>query len=244
MENSESESSISESKAADGGDNKFQVLLNDLLPLWQAHHVGGLELRHATGKRLNHEYGQPDERQEYGKATLKKLSQALSVAESDLYRMRTFASRFESVKALNAEYPDATTWTKVKELIVQPKHPQAVPVAQVIGDLLEPVTERPVAQMLGEVRTLRRSARTVGKLPPDGEDWKVMNEAVKRMLSAVGACLGGRFTFVPSATPSQSVTVQLKPVAEPSRSMDLNSPSSEALATVGCAAGNGQSDSF
>jgi len=236
-------SPISESGAADGGDNNYEALLNDLLPLWQAHHAGGLELRHLTGKRLNDEYGTPDERQEYGKATLKKLSEALGVAESDLSRMRRFAQRFESVEALNAEYPDATTWTKVKELLARLRHPQSVPVDEASGDTKKSVAERPLDQMVGEVRTLRKYARNVGKLPLHGDDWKVLSAAVNGMLKDVGTCLGGRFKFALSATPGRASTAFVrKSMARRSRSMGIKNPPAEVLATVAGAASNGQSN--
>jgi len=97
--------------------DEFDQRLGHLAEKWRAHHGAGLEIRHETGKLLNDYYGPPSKRQKRGEEVLKRAAELLQTTESELSRMRRFAFSFESVKVLKEEYPEATTWTAVKELL-------------------------------------------------------------------------------------------------------------------------------
>src|SRR3954454_14997824 len=106
-----------------GGDQRtitreeFLRRLGQLAEKWQARHGAGLEIRHETGKLLNERFGPPTAKQKRGEGVLKEVVERLQVAESELSRMRRFAFHFESVKAQKEKYPEATTWTAVKDLL-------------------------------------------------------------------------------------------------------------------------------
>jgi len=196
-------------------DTKDEVLFNELSKLWQNHHSRGLKLRHLTGTRLNDRFGPPTERQAYGKATSQQLSEKLGVAESDLSRMRWFAHHFGSVQELKEKHPTVTNWTKVKMLIAQLRQPQ-VPAASAPSNEKKLVAARPVAPVIDAVRAVQAQAVKVGKLTPNGEDWKVLNEAMDAMLKSVGACLGLNFNSAPIAEPDvHSPSMLMYPKAEP-----------------------------
>jgi len=235
MTDSISVSSASETSAAGNGsadDNNDQVLLNELVPLWRDHHNRGLELRHETGLRLNKRFGTPGERQEYGKATLRLYSEKLGVSESELSRMRWFAEHFKSFDDFKTQHSTVATWTKVKVLLAKLRRP-ALPVAEASDNQKKSVAERPVDQMIGAVRAIQKHANNVGQLPLDSDDWKALNEAVRRMLKVVEVKLGGHFTFAPSARSGHSSAALAKnTVATRSRSVGVENPPSEVLATV------------
>jgi hypothetical protein len=113
-----------------GGDQRtitreeFLRRLGQLAEKWQAHHGAGLEIRHETGKLLNERFGPPTAKQKRGEGVLKEVVERLQVAESELSRMRRFAFHFESVKALKEKYPEATTWTAVKDLLPRLNKPK------------------------------------------------------------------------------------------------------------------------
>jgi hypothetical protein len=106
-----------------GGDQRtitreeFFHRLGQLAEKWRSHYGAELEIRHETGKLLNDHYGPPTKRQKRGEEVSKEVVEQLQVAESELSRMRRFAFHFESVKALKEKYPEATTWTAVKDLL-------------------------------------------------------------------------------------------------------------------------------
>lgn len=227
---SASETSVAGNGSAD--DNNDQVLLNELVPLWRDHHNRGLELRHKTGLGLIKRFGTPGERQEYGKATLRLYSEKLGVSESELSRMRRFAEHFKSFEDFKTQRPTVTTWTKVKVLLAELRHP-AVPVAEASDNQKKSVAERPVDQMIGAARAIQKHANNVGQLPLDSSDWKALNKAVRGMLKAVEANLGGHFTFTPTTMSGHSATALAKnTVATRSRSVGVENPPSEVLATV------------
>jgi hypothetical protein len=94
-----------------------QQLVDQLADLWRTHQKRGLEVRWETGTLLNCRLGLPTERQTHGQQVLKRVAEGLQIAESDLYRMRWFAFLFRSVEDCQAKYPEARSWTKVKELL-------------------------------------------------------------------------------------------------------------------------------
>jgi GGDEF domain-containing protein len=96
---------------------EFDQRLGHLAEKWRTHRGADLEIRHETGKLLNDHFGPPDTRQKRGEGVLKEAAERLRTTESELSRMRRFASSFESFADLMEKYPDATTWTAVKGLL-------------------------------------------------------------------------------------------------------------------------------
>jgi hypothetical protein len=94
---------------------QFNQLIQSLGKLWIAYQKQGLETRLQMGENLNDTLGDPDSRQAHGKQVLKKVSDKLSIAESDLNRMRWFAFLFQTIEVLKQDYPDVTNWTHVKQ---------------------------------------------------------------------------------------------------------------------------------
>jgi hypothetical protein len=102
-------------------------LLCRLARLWESELKRGLEVRHQMGSAMNKRLGLPTQRQQHGKAVLKKASKRLGIAESELSRMRWFAHHFDSLADLKSRHPGAVSWTKVKKLLptLQPQGDQA-----------------------------------------------------------------------------------------------------------------------
>ena len=102
-----------------------QALANDrewiaaLAQRWRDHHGRGLRLRFETGVGLNNRFGPPTERQKRGDNVLKLVAAETQVDESDLGRMRWFGHRFKDYAAFQAAYPEMTTWTQVRLLLVE-----------------------------------------------------------------------------------------------------------------------------
>jgi GGDEF domain-containing protein len=96
---------------------EFLPRLDQLAEKWRAHRGVDLEIRHEAGKLLNDHFGPPTKRQKRGEQVLKEAAERLRTTESELSRMRRFASSFESFADLMEKYPDATTWTAVKGLL-------------------------------------------------------------------------------------------------------------------------------
>jgi len=94
-----------------------EQFIKDLAALWQSRNQLDLEVRWIMGKRLNDRLGGPDQRQAHGEQTIKKLSKEVDIRESDISRMRNFASLFESVEVFRKMHPNDNTWTKVKALL-------------------------------------------------------------------------------------------------------------------------------
>jgi len=199
------ESKSSETGAAmnsGANDNNDQVLLNELLPLWQDHQNRGLDLRHRTGARINAVYGPPTERQAYRGATLQRHSEMLGVSESDISRMRWFAHHFSSVEDLKTKHPTATSWTKVKTLIAQLSASTEL-VAKAPSDYKKLEAERPIRQAIKAAHALQQHVHKLGKLQLGSDDWTVMCEAVDAMLKAVENSLGLHFQIVSTGMPGQ-----------------------------------------
>jgi hypothetical protein len=95
----------------------FVQQLDDLAQQWRAHHGTDLAIRLRTGELLNQRLGSPATRQSRGDEVLKDAAKQLGIAESDLSRMRSFASQFSSLEELNQKHPEVTTWTAVKDLL-------------------------------------------------------------------------------------------------------------------------------
>jgi len=109
---------------ANGTDNNDQAitaedrkLLDQLAELWRSHAVRDLGTRHETGRMLNERYGPPSESQPQGRQVMKRASEELGIAMSDISRMRAFAFHFADLAALQRSHPEATNWTRLKEVL-------------------------------------------------------------------------------------------------------------------------------
>ena len=92
-------------------------LLDQLAELWRSHAVRDLGTRHETGRMLNERYGPPSESQPQGRQVMKRASEELGIAMSDISRMRAFAFHFADLAALQRSHPEATNWTRLKEVL-------------------------------------------------------------------------------------------------------------------------------
>lgn len=92
-----------------------EAVVKRIAELWRSYQHRGLEIRHMIGKLLNQQIGNPDDRQDRGKAVMAMASERLGIAVSDLNRMRWFAFLFKSVKGLHEKHPKIDSWTKLKE---------------------------------------------------------------------------------------------------------------------------------
>jgi hypothetical protein len=109
---------------ANGTDNNDQAitaedrkLLDQLGELWRSLAVRDLGTRHETGRLLNERFGPPTERQSQRKRVIQKFSEEQKISMSDISRMRNFAFHFSDVAALQQAHPEATNWTRLKEVL-------------------------------------------------------------------------------------------------------------------------------
>ncbi|MCD0458653.1 hypothetical protein [Roseiconus lacunae] len=98
------------------GEDQF---LEQLSKIWLPHQRKDLQVRFQLGQLLNKELGPPKDRQNYGVATINRVSDELEIDRSDIYRLRRFAAMSDSLDEFLKEYPDATNWTRVRELLSQ-----------------------------------------------------------------------------------------------------------------------------
>jgi len=99
-------------------EDEFKQRLDQLAEQWQSHRGQDLEVRYKTGELLNQRFGDPDDgRQARGQGVLKGAAERLQVAVSELSRMRRFAHACTSPEDLRRRYPEATTWSAVKDLL-------------------------------------------------------------------------------------------------------------------------------
>jgi hypothetical protein len=178
-----------------GGDQRtitreeFLRRLGQLAEKWQAHHGAGLEIRHETGKLLNERFGPPTAKQKRGEGVLKEVVERLQVAESELSRMRRFAFHFESVKALKEKYPEATTWTAVKDLLPRlnkPKKGSAKGAAsRAKRKQAKPVQFGRVKQSLANLSSKLRKAREV----LSDDEKKELLAQFRELAEAISDCL-------------------------------------------------------
>jgi hypothetical protein len=94
-----------------------QQLFAQLDELWRANRRRDLETRHRTGVLLNERLGPPTNGQPYGRGVLKQVGERYKLAQSDISRMRRFASHFVDVDRFQQEYPEVNRWTEIKELL-------------------------------------------------------------------------------------------------------------------------------
>ena len=194
-----------------------ETLLQELKHLWEPHQRQGLEVRYRTGVLLNEKFGDPCNRQAYGAATLKRYATALGVAESELSRMRRFASSFGSVQELQARHPDVVTWTQVKTLLAksndQGRAASASPAPQ----------RRPQGPADCALRAIRSLRKQVGglHLEPSDPMWKKMHRAVNDMIAAAARSLGVEIAPLAMATSGQVASDSQPPIGETEQAATL-----------------------
>jgi hypothetical protein len=163
------------------------TLLNELMQLWEPHRRHGLDVRYQTGVLLNERFGKQSKRQRYGGETLKRFASALGLAQSELSRMRRFASTFGSVDELRAQHPDIVTWTEVKILLATLTDRRRA------GGKATPAKPyRPKGRLGCTIRAIKSVGKRVGRLnlKPTDPDWKKLYAAVCDMVAAAAKCLG------------------------------------------------------
>jgi hypothetical protein len=97
-----------------------------VIELWQKRDRSDLTLRYEIGAVLNSWFGHPSQPQPYGEGVIERLTQETGLHKSDISRMRWFATLGPSVEAIQDQYPDLTTWTKVKEFLAERNPHKAV----------------------------------------------------------------------------------------------------------------------
>jgi hypothetical protein len=110
-------------KAAQATDPKTiaSELAAAIKPLLQSLDSVELDSKHRIGVILNARL-KPDgqKRLTYGGKVMERLAVELDISRSNLNRMSQFASQYPTLADFTANHPEVTTWSKVKELLVQP----------------------------------------------------------------------------------------------------------------------------
>lgn len=115
---------------AELSESQTQELLSKVAELWNGLRRKDLATRHETGKLLNKELGDPDERQEYGAEAVKKVCEEIGLDKTEVSRMRRFAKQFPKLDALYQQHPKVTNWSTVKNLLVKTPKPKASKAAE------------------------------------------------------------------------------------------------------------------
>jgi hypothetical protein len=213
---------LTSSITSDQSSDTTATLANDSVfaqinKIWERHRKQGLEDRHRTGVLLNEKFGKPTvRRQAYGEEQLKAYAARLGIAVSELSRMRGFARRFESVKDLNAQYPDVKTWTQVKELLVSLRKSETQKTEPPKDNTQkESGGSQPMRRTLQAIRTVRQCISQV-QFAPDGSDRTSLLDAVNEMIADIEKSLGVRLTsvdpFQAMVYPSFDGAAQLAPM--------------------------------
>jgi hypothetical protein len=195
-----------------GDDEK---LIAQLVELWAQHHQRSIAVRHETGRMLNTRFGEPGTRQTYGSATLKLYGEKLGIAESELSRMRAFASSFKSLAELKERFPDVHTWKQVRQLLAKLRHPSTTDAAQ--GSEM-PEARQPVRQVIRAMEALQRELSDV-ELTPDDPDWQTLNDDVDKLLSTLERVLGVRITKAVAASSVSTTPTTTSPVEQMGRTL-------------------------
>lgn len=108
-------------QTVDARESQAQAILNaELRPLaakWRKHGQKGLELCYEIGDLLKRSLGVPSKRLPYGGKILADVAKTLEAAQSEISRMRWFASLFDSVAAFREKHPELDTWTAFKKAL-------------------------------------------------------------------------------------------------------------------------------
>jgi hypothetical protein len=102
-------------------DAEFDQSFGDIARRWKAQNAEDLEIRHQVGDLLNKRFGSPGNRQKRGAEVLKKAAAELDISQSEISRMRRFASHFPTFEDFKQRHADATNWSAVKDLLPKVK---------------------------------------------------------------------------------------------------------------------------
>ncbi len=177
--------------------NVDDALLQELTQMWEPHQRQGLEVRHRTGALLNAKFGDSGNRQKYGAATLKRYAATLGLAESELSRMRRFASTFGSVSDLQTQHPDVITWSQVKTVLAKPRDPGEVASKRPAAGITPKCT---ASSAIRAIRSLRKQVGGLELLPTDPA-WKKLHKAVSDMIATASKCLGVAIVTLDTTAP-------------------------------------------
>jgi hypothetical protein len=112
-----SEQTVTATSVTESVEVVAETICRQLQPLWNKYNREGLEVRYTSGQILNQELGTPDKRQKKGAAVINQVAKTMKLPVSDISRMRSFASHFESFEAFQAAHADCTTWGEVRRLL-------------------------------------------------------------------------------------------------------------------------------
>ena len=155
-------------------------LVDQLVTLWRSHQERGLQVRWEMGALLNRHLGPPARRLAHGKQVLKTAAKEMQTAESELSRMRWFASLFESAEDFQAKHPGARSWTKVKKLL-----PGLIAAHK--GSKKESPSRKKKAATVGGLRSLNNATRwlRLDKTDLDDATREKMLKAITSFMEAV-----------------------------------------------------------
>lgn len=189
-------STTSTTKVADGqgyNEMEFNQDFGDLASRWKSHHGADLELRHQVGELLNKHFGSPDNRQKRGAEVLKKAAKDLETSQSEISRMRRFASHFPSFEDFKQQHPEATNWSAVKELLPKVKRRVSAPKPRGASSLKE------------AKRLLKELSSALAKVPNDLNPKQ--RQALFEKLQSVADAVNSRFSIQVSVSQvSESLT--------------------------------------
>jgi len=170
-----------------------QRLFGQLTELWLAHRRRGLDTRHRTGVLLNEHLGPPTEGQPYGREVLGRVGRELGIAQSDLCRMRWFASHFDSFVAFQQAHPGVTSWTGVKELLPSLKPREGGEAGGRTANPSPPAVGGVSRSLTGLIKKLRG----MGSIP-EGRPGEAVRGKLHELIEVATRCLGDQ---TPSPVP-------------------------------------------
>jgi hypothetical protein len=159
--------------------------LGELASRWKSYEEDGLVLRHETGKFLLETFGA--KRLRYGEEVMQHVSEALSISESELFRMRKFAIACPDLDKYREEHSECSTWTQVKALLptLAPKRSGAKQQSKAktrqssVKEVLSSVTELRKRLAGFALETGRRSTRL-------RKDLTALRQSIDCVLEALG----------------------------------------------------------
>jgi len=167
----------------DSSRETFLLELGRLAQRWKSHEEDNVALRHETGTLLNRFYGDPTTRQTRGLGVMKDAAEWLGKTEAELSQLRRFAHHFVSVDVLKAQYPEATNWTKVRDLL---------PGLSQGGEQAKPSRKKASTSRLRKVtQPLHRVTSAFGKLGNEltAKERERLVQVLKKFVEAVPDCL-------------------------------------------------------
>jgi len=177
-------------------------LLDHLAELWRSHAARDLGTRHETGRLLNERFGLPTESQPQGQQVMKKASEELAIAMSDISRMRKFAYYFVDLAALQQAHPDVTNWTRLKDLL-----PRLTPDEG--GDAQQPAKSPSRPSTRGVAKAIASLTAMLNRVenPPVDAERETLLAVVQELAEAASRCLKIRVKVADGVRDSKKVAV-------------------------------------